>query len=129
MKRMAQFAAILAIAFLMAQPAFASPACTFESAAGCVVDCPMDMQGMGPDCPMTGPIVSFGCPTDCCSHAAVQAMESIVAPEKLRVGAQQAVASDASEAPIAAPVADRPSGLAIRGSSPPRYLMNQVFRI
>jgi hypothetical protein len=129
MKRIAQFAAVLAITLLVAQPALAGATCLFGSAAACVSGCTMAMDGMGSDCPMTGQMLSSGCPMDCCSHAALQATEPLVAPSKVRVAVQPIAFAEHSQISIADPIAVAREIIETRSVSTPRYILNQVFRI
>ncbi len=127
MKRIAQFAAVLAIALLVAQPAIAGATCLFGPAAACVSGCPM--AGMGPDCPMTGQTVASSCPMDCCSHAALQATDPQVAPSKVRVVVQPIAFAEHYKVSIANPIAVAREIVKIRSVSPPRYILNRAFRI
>jgi len=129
MKRIAQFAAVLAIALFVAQPALAGSICIFGQSATCVTGCPMAMDNMGPDCPMASGMVASGCSMDCCPGAAMQASEPLAAANKWRTAVQTLALADASEISAANPVAVGPISVKFRGVSPPRYILNQVFRI
>jgi hypothetical protein len=127
MKRIAQFAAVLAIALLIAQPVVAGATCLFGPAAACISGCPM--AGMGPDCPMGGQTLATSCPMDCCSHAALQASEPLAAPSKVRVVAQPIALAEPFQNSIANPKAAAREIIEIQSVSPPRYILNKVFRI
>jgi hypothetical protein len=129
MKRIAQFASILAILLLTAEPAFAGFACTFGLTANCMAGCPMAMEAMGPDCSMASGIMASACPMECCLDAAVQATESAAAVNNLRkIGHTPAAAEDAAILPVA-PVTNLSIGANVRAVSPPRYILDHNFRI
>jgi hypothetical protein len=129
MKRIAHFAAVLAIVLLVVQPALAASFCVVGQNAVCTTGCPMAMAGMGPDCPMASGMVASGCSMDCCSHGAMLASESQATADRHRSDMRfMAVVEPAAIAGFE-PIADRRIISEILGVSPPRYILNQVFRI
>ena len=129
MKRIVQFAAILAIALLLVQPALAASACLFGPAVACVTGCPMAMGGMRPNCPMSSQMVASSCPMDCCSHSASQATEPVATADKMRAVAQPLTLAEFAVIPISNPALAAREINEIRGVSPPLTILNQVFRI
>jgi hypothetical protein len=127
MKRIAQCVAVLAIALLMVQPVLAGSNCILGAAAACVEGCPM--AGMGADCPMQSPMLSSGCPMDCCGHAVMQATEPVAAADRARVAVQVSALTGRPEI-LAAAADDLRAGMEARDASPPPiYILNRVFRI
>ena len=129
MKRLAQFVAILAMAFLVIPPALAGVICTPAESAACVPSCPMAMDSMGADCPMVGQAMASECPLNCCAQNALHAVAPLVPSEKVRLaisllaavlpGAPLTIGAQAS---LFAPLENK-------AVSPPIYILNQVFRI
>ena len=129
MTRTTQFAATLAIALLTVQPVLASLPCDANPASACVPGCRMNMSSMGADCPMAGLIMDASCGQNCCAQAGLQTLAPAVAAEKLRI----AVVAGPLVLHVAQAPANRVAGIEridqVRGDSPPRYIVNQVFRI
>ncbi|HTW81149.1 MAG TPA: hypothetical protein VME23_16490 [Terracidiphilus sp.] len=84
---------------------------------------------MASDCPMMGMTAAQGCMQNCCSRNVIEAVLSRASSNKAKA---------ASSAPLAVPtsttVAADPARLVVvlrcvRADSPPRYIVNRVFRI
>jgi hypothetical protein len=131
MKRLLKFVAAFAIAVLVAQPALASLPCTFGPSVTCAADCPMAMSGMGKDCPMTGSnsVAAADCPQNCCSHRVAQALAPLAEVQKLRLIALSAFLWSPAAAFQPDPAFAQQQPLRFRADPPPRYILNQVFRI
>jgi hypothetical protein len=130
MSRITQFAAAFALAFLMAQPVLASLPCEANHASPCASGCPMAMSEMGADCPMASQhMMDAGCLQTCCARAGLQTFAPAVGAGKLRAG----VAAVPLAQLVTVLPANRITGFGraseVRGESPPRYIVNQVFRI
>jgi hypothetical protein len=89
----------------------------------------MTQSNMGPDCPMARQMAANDCPQGCCTHAVPQGLAIVTALDHARLvlRAQLAVSLIQADAPVAA-FAVRPP-LTVPINSPPRYILNQVFRI
>jgi hypothetical protein len=128
MRRLAQFAALLVIGILMGQPVAEALECSRQMCA-MPSACPMEMSAMPPDCPMTQPMPSVECVPSCCGHARPQPAGLNNAPmEPVKVQAvllPAAILTEPSVEAAAAVVQPVP----IVSSSPPRFLLNRVFRI
>jgi hypothetical protein len=125
MKPAFQFAAgILALSMAL-QPLAAAASCGMASPASC----PMGMSEMSPDCPIAQQMADAACMQDCCNHAVSRTAVPAVAPATRKVGNVMA----ATTATVALPeklnqraaIGSSASG----SSSPPPYILNQVFRI
>ena len=129
MKRLLQFAAIVVIGLMAAQPVLSSLTCVARMASSCAPGCPMGMSGMSPDCPMKDMSANQGCARNCCSNSAVMATLPQVSPVKAKVvvAVPMAILTSVAIAPAAASPVAGSSG--VRSSSPPRYIANRVFRI
>lgn len=126
MKRVFQFAAMVVVLLLAAQPALAGVACATGGMARAA--CPMGMSEMGSDCPMAYGLAA-DCTRDCCDRTTTKAVVLPAAPIKPRTLVASAVVSTAVEPPISAVLrADWLAPMAV-SSSPPHYLLNRVFRI
>jgi hypothetical protein len=125
MKRGLQFIALLTVSLLAGAHVLAGFVCAMQPVAGS--DCPMGMNNMANDCPMSRMSVQE-CPMGCCarSQRVVVAQdlmflkqrhvtEPLVTPNGVTDGTQRELA-----------VAD----LSVQAmSSPPVYILNRVFRI
>lgn len=129
MKRLVQFVAVLAIGLLAAQPVLFGLSCVAGSGAACAAGCPMATNTMGLDCPMGNQMDASNCGQDCCAKAVPQAVVFAATPEKLKL----VVAG--SPAPVVVEAFAPRQALAVnarddtRATSPPRYILDQVFRI
>jgi hypothetical protein len=103
--------------------------CALAQPAACLPDCPMAMSGMSADCPMAGQMATSDCPANCCVHASWQALAPVLASDKVRQ--TTAVAMDTVPAVSSLAGKTRVTSRPIEGrvESPPRYILNQVFRI
>jgi hypothetical protein len=133
MKRLLPLAALLVICLLAGQPVLSSLACVDGMAVPCVPSCPMAMgemaTGMAPDCPMEGMTAAESCPQTCCANHVLEAVLQQAPPDKARLahlgpsyGFVNATAASEPSSPVTAP-------FELRSSSPPRYILNRVFRI
>jgi hypothetical protein len=125
-RRLLKITAILVIGILTARPVLSSLACTVRMVASCAPHCPMEMSAMGAECPMSGMI---GTPQNCCSLNVVVAVLPRAAQPKTKAALLSLVpaalgAASVSAQPFTTPVSSSP-----RASSPPRYVVNRVFRI
>ena len=129
MRRCLQFVAVLVIAFLAAQPAAALITCAFDPSP-IPSACPMEMTGMnamGAGCPMSPNLGTSGCAQDCCTHPAAASVTAI-ALVKPRLNLPQRLEQQLA-IPIAQPVTGDAPLAAPTFSPPPRYILNQTFRI
>jgi hypothetical protein len=133
MKYLPKTVLLVVIGLLAAQPVLSSLSCAAGMAA-CIPACPMAMSGMVPDCPMPGTMVAGmsaaeGCPQNCCTQNAVNAVLPKSAPDKSKVSIANQVAALTSI--YAAPGIEKPAVelLEARADTMPRYILNHVFRI
>lgn len=128
MKRFIQFAAVLTIALMAGSPVAEALACSTLMGEGTGA-CTMGMSEMGTDCPMAQPMAAGGCAQECCNHALPLVPAPLLIPVKPRIASpSQFIAlilasPDAEQAAIAKSTGPSPS------TSPPRYILNRVFRI
>ncbi|HUB51477.1 MAG TPA: hypothetical protein VL986_04990 [Terracidiphilus sp.] len=129
MKRLLQIAAVLVIGLMAAQPVLSSLDCAARMASSCAPGCPMAMSVMAPDCAMTGMSATQDCTQNCCSRNSVEAMLLQVSTGKARTASSipAAILATTTSAPVVAIPAE--AALDVRSSSPPRYIVNRVFRI
>jgi hypothetical protein len=129
MKHLLKTAVLLVVGLLVAQPVLSSLSCAAGMAAACVPGCPMAMSGMAPDCPMKGMSAAEGCPQGCCTQKTVNAVLPKSARNKSKVSVHVPVATLASV--YAAAGLERPAAVSheARANTPPRYILNRVFRI
>lgn len=132
MKRLLQFAALALVALLAAQPALAGTSCNMgePDKAPCAPGCGMQMSEMGADCQMHQQAVGPFCDQTCCRDGLPAGLAQLAGGDKQRpqradlsylvspVG--MANEGTASKAPPPLPLAS---------TSPPRYILFQVFRI
>lgn len=125
MRRAFQFAAGILALTVAVQPLAAAATCGMASPASC----PIGMSEMSPDCPMAQQMAEEACMQDCCNHAVPRAAAPAVATAIRRVG----MVTAATTAAVAAPETSRQRtaiGPPVSvSSSPPSYILNQVFRI
>lgn len=129
MKHLLKTVVLLVIALLAAQPVLSSLNCAAGAAPACVPGCPMAMGSMGPNCSMSGISAAAGCQQDCCTRHAADAVLLPASRDKSKITLHTPVAAFAStfaEAGQDNPIAD---SFDPRADSPPRYIMNSVFRI
>lgn len=130
MKRLAQLAAVLTIGLIVAQPVLFGLPCALGMPLACTPGCPMAMNGMGADCPMASSgMATSACSQSCCTQAAPQAAPPLIAREKLNIAALAPALAVHAAACLAGPAAVLPPPVESAASSPPTYLLNQVFRI
>jgi hypothetical protein len=129
MKRIAQFVAVLGIALVAVQPVLASLPCVVSSGGVCISGCPMATIEMGPDCSMQGPMAESSCPQNCCDHNAFQATAPLAVHDKSRLSAPSTALALTMALAVTAPAAHTQVNHGPRADSPPRYILNQVFRI
>ena len=129
MKRFVQLVAILAVAFLAAQPALAGLACAPAQSAACIPGCPMAMSTMGPDCQMTGNTATGDCPQNCCSLSLSQTLAPLAAPKKLHISAFASALAPSFAILAPGPSLSVHAPISARAFPPPRYLLNHAFRI
>jgi hypothetical protein len=128
MKRLVQFAATCVIALLAGLPVGAGLTCAMHMVADGST-CPMGMSGMGPDCPMAQEMGAAGCAQDCCNaHMAVVATPAAVRVKPKLASRAESMALIPLEATAAKTAATELAGPP-RSSTPPRYILNRVFRI
>ena len=97
----------------------------------------MAMNGMGPNCPMNHAaagsvshgMASSDCPQNCCGHAFSQAMAPGASSDKLRLIVAAAAFAQPGLISFADPLLRPLANLQLQFSFPPRYVLNQVFRI
>jgi hypothetical protein len=129
MKHLLKTAVLLIIGLLAAQPVLSSLSCAAGLAAACVPGCPMAMSNMAPDCPMTGMSAAEGCPQNCCTQSTLNAVLPQTAPDKFKVSIHIPIATFASVSAAAGLEKRSAVSLDARADTPPRYILNRVFRI
>jgi hypothetical protein len=129
MKLLLKNVVLLLIGLLAAQPVLSSLNCVAGLVPACVQVCPMAMGSMAPNCPMQGMTGSTGEQQNCCAHNSLEAMlpQSVIAHAKVAVHIPSAEL-------VVAPIVATPAGPVVvsfsaRASAPPRYILNQTFRI
>lgn len=129
MKHLLKSAVLLVVGLLAAQPVLSSLSCAAGMAPACAPGCPMATSGMASNCPMTGMSAAEGCAQNCCTQNSVDAVLPRIARDHSKVGALVPVAAFAG--PIAAAGLEKPAAVSFdfRADSPPRYIVNRVFRI
>jgi hypothetical protein len=89
----------------------------------------MTMNSMGSDCHMAGKTTTGNCPQNCCSQSLPQAFAFVTTPIEHHLSALTAP----SALPFAIAAAEFHFSVRLpidrRATSPPAYLLNQVFRI
>jgi hypothetical protein len=128
MKRAFQIAGILLILLIGAGPALAAVGCVLSSSA-MGPSCPMGMTEMAADCPMAHTFAATDCSQDCCNRSAPIAQVADAVPVKPKF---VAVALHFAGLTVsAAPERNARHEVVPRfaASSPPRYILLQVFRI
>jgi hypothetical protein len=133
MKQLIQFVSVSVIALLAVQPAHAGVPCVLGAPVACVPGCPMVMSGMAPDCPMNGPATSqmtaADCPQNCCAHALPPAVIPLAASGKLKPAAPALFHLLQAALPVSGSALALGAPTDAQFASPPRYILNQVFRI
>lgn len=127
MKRIIQFVAVMVIAVLALSPAAEGLACLTHM-AGRASACPMGMGELGPDCQMARDVAT-GCDTDCCNHPAPPIAAAWAATTKPKGVAAVALTALVVNAPAVAAVPAVKAMEPAMEASPPRYVLNRVFRI
>jgi hypothetical protein len=123
MKRLLQIVATVVAGLLVVQPALAELACT------AAMQCSMGMSATGTACPMGRPLAAGDCSQDCCGHMLPAANPSWAMLAKPKV--QSVPACFTSVVAVAGTESGR-AAISLEPvvfSSPPRYLLLQVFRI
>lgn len=129
MKHLLKTAVLVVIGLLAAQPVLSSLSCAAGMAAACVPGCPMAMSGMTPDCPMKGMSAAEGCPQSCCTQNTFNAVLPKAARNKSIVSIHVPAATLASVYAAAGLEKPAVASLEARADTPPRYILNRVFRI
>ena len=125
---MAQFAALVVVLLLAGLPAAEALTCPLRVSRDAVA-CPMGMGGAHSDCPMKQRLSGNECLRDCCNCGLPKLVGPIAVPVQLKQGTSvQFVALDAPGREAEHAAAAAPDGPAV-SSSPPRYILNRVFRI
>lgn len=124
---MVQFAAVLVVLLLAGLPAAEALTCPLRAEAAAA--CPMGMTETSANCPLAKGMSANECLRDCCNCG----LPKLVGPVAVRVHQKQGmpvqfVALAAMNAGAERAVAAAPGGPAA-SSSPPRYILNRVFRI
>jgi len=128
MKRIAQFAALVVVMLLAGLPAAEVLTCPLRVSRDAAA-CPMGMSGVHADCPMAQQVARNKCLRDCCNCGLPKLVGPIAVPVQLKQGTPvQFVALDAPGQDAERAVAAAQDGPAV-SSSPPRYILNRVFRI
>jgi hypothetical protein len=129
MKHLLKIAVVLIVGLLVAQPVLSSLSCAAGSAAACVPGCPMAMSSMAPDCSVKGMSAAEGCPQSCCTQNTLTAVLPKAATDKSRITISIPVAAFASS--VASTGIEKPAAVSLeaRADTPPRYILNRVFRI
>lgn len=125
MNRQLKFTALLIIGILAARPVLSNLYCAVRMITSCAQKCPMGAVAAA-ECPMTRMV---GASPNCCAYNSFEAVLRRAAHEKTKV-------EPLSFAAVQAEAATSDVGLSIsavavfpRTSSPPRYVVNRVFRI
>jgi len=129
MKRVVQFAALVTIALMAGSPLAEGLVCSILMDADRAA-CPMEMGEMGPRCPMADLVAADKCAPECCNLTLPKLFAEMVTPAKPNSGSLHAAAAE----PIPDTAAARNRTAAwffetAATSSPPRYILNRVFRI
>jgi hypothetical protein len=128
MKHMAQFAAVVVVALLVGFPAAQVLTCPLR-ASTISADCPLGVNTAAPECPMSHQVAANECLRDCCNCGLPKLVGPTAGPLHLKPGTPvQFVALDASGRDAAHGAAATPDVPTVT-SSPPRYILNRVFRI
>jgi len=131
MKKLLQLVALAAVGVLAFQPALSSVACVMGTPASVpsAPRCAMAMSPMGMRCQMPPHVSGTGCQQDCSQCGMAKSFALSSAGAKPKAGKAQLFLPMPMMAQVAiAHVADEPPGTLI-ASSPPRYILFQVFRI
>jgi hypothetical protein len=134
MKNLLKTTVLLIAGLLAAQPVLSSLSCVAGMAPACAPDCPMAMSSMAPDCPMngmgaTGMTADQGCQRNCCTRNAFDAVLPRIGRDKSQVAIHVPVAAFAVTFAAAQPERPATDSFDPLADSPPRYIMNRVFRI
>jgi hypothetical protein len=125
MKRFIQFAAVVLMGLMAVQPAMAVLPCVEGEHAACVPGCPMTANGMSGDC-HTNSMAATG---NCRPESLPQVFAWIGTPKELHLSALASPVAAAFAIPAAELRFAVRLAIDARAASPPRYLLNQVFRI
>lgn len=123
LKSVATFAATLLIFGVVAGMGCAMSNSSVEAA------CPMGMNGMGPDCPMSHDVSSLDCSRDCCNRKAPQAVFTLPSVKPKAPGVLPAVAFLLDIPVFELTSAHGTSSVRPHENSPPRYKLLRVLRI
>lgn len=129
MKQPAQFVAVLVIVLLAVTPAFTGLPCVVATRTACAPGCPMAMNGICSDCPMSRQMGASQCPCNCCSQTLPETFTLSASPQKLHPGALASPLVIGVTIPAAIRTFAAPAAVEGRASPPPLYLVNRVFRI
>ena len=127
MKRIVQFAAVVVVSLLAGLPFAEVLTCPLSAEAVSAV-CPMGINEASADCPMAQ-LAANECLRDCCNCGLPKLVGPIAVSVQAKLGVPVqfvGLAASGGEAQRAMPAApDEPTV----SSSPPRYILNRVFRI
>jgi hypothetical protein len=134
MRHLLKTSVLLVIGLLAAQPVLSSLNCAAGLAPACVPGCLMAMVSMAPDCAMTGMsatgmTAAEDCLQSCCAQNTFAAILPQAAPDKSKVTILVPVAAFAGT--LATTGLEKPTAQSLdpHPDSPPRYIVNRVFRI
>lgn len=125
---MVQFAVVVVVMLLAGLPTAEALTCPLRAAAVSAA-CPMGVAETSANCPMAHLIPADECLRDCCNCGLPKLVGPIAVPVYPKPGMPvQFVALAALSADAERAVAIAPDGPLV-SSSPPRYILNRVFRI
>lgn len=128
MKRMVQFAVVVVVTVLAGLPTAEALTCPLRAAAKSAA-CPTGMIETSADCPMARLMAADECLRDCCNCGLPKLVGPVAVPVYPKPGMPvQFVALAALNAGAEHAVATTFDGPMV-SSSPPRYILNRVFRI
>lgn len=128
MKRLLQLAAVLVVTLLAGLPTAEALTCPLRVGAASATY-PLGMSETGANCPHSPEAAANECLRDCCNCGLPKLVGPIAVRAKQRQGVPvQFVGLVALHADAERAVAGAPHG-PIVSSSPPRYILNRVFRI
>jgi hypothetical protein len=128
MKRLVQFTAVLVVTLLAGMPTAEALTCPLRAMADSAI-CPAGMTNSSANCPIAQAAAANECLRDCCNCG----LPKLIGPIAVRVSPKQGVTVQfvglhTLHANTGGAIATKPDE-PVLSSSPPRYILNRVFRI